>query len=514
MKEEQGRKTLEIITEGFIIAIIMIFPMCVDSTGFFRILECKYRCFLVINAIYISSLIIAFLYYLLFQKTNLLRDIKFNKIHWILISFLGVNVISTFISPFFSKYNLFVGVGRAEGLISITLYSLSFLNITLFGKFKRRYILYFSISSILINIISILQYIGFNPFNMYQDGIGTHNVSFIGTIGNVDFVSAVYCIVLTVSMSAYIFLEDNKKIEKIIYLLATYMGFFIFEVLDVLSGTVAFALTLLIVSPFIITNSKRLARLLMIGAMIILGYFTNLTINPTFYYDIGRIRLELQVNIISTMLMILAVIFVLLAFLISKRKFDLSKNKKVIKGLYLLIAISAIAFIIAIYFLNFSNGFLYEIHEILHGNLQDKFGTYRMFLWKRSIELVKDYPIIGTGPDTFAVRFMSKYAKEVASLGELTINDTAANSYLTILVNTGILGFITYITFLIFQLINVLKKTNQYSIIFLITFLCFIIQDFFNLWVVIVTPLFWVLMAVMFLTTTNNKTEEMEEKNE
>ena len=292
------------------------------------------------------------------------------------------------------------------------------------------------------------------------------------------------------------------------------MGFFIFEVLDVLSGTVAFALTLLIVSPFIITNSKRLARLLMIGAMIILGYFTNLTINPTFYYDIGRIRLELQVNIISTMLMILAVIFVLLAFLISKRKFDLSKNKKVIKGLYLLIAISAIAFIIAIYFLNFSNGFLYEIHEILHGNLQDEFGTYRMFLWKRSIELVKDYPIIGTGPDTFAVRFMSKYAKEVASLGELTINDTAANSYLTILVNTGILGFITYITFLIFQLINVLKKTNQYSIIFLITFLCFIIQDFFNLWVVIVTPLFWVLMAVMFLTTTNKDTEEMEEKNE
>ena len=331
MKKEQGRKILEIITEGFIIAIIMIFPLCVDSTGFFRILECKYRCFLVINATYIASLIITLLYYLLFQKTNLLADIKLNKIHWALISFLGVNVIATFISPFFNKYNLFVGIGRAEGLISITLYALSFLNITLFGKFKRRYIMYFSASSILINIVSILQYIGFNPFNMYQDGIGTHNVSFIGTIGNVDFVSAIYCILLTVSMSAYIFLEDNKKIEKVVYLLATYMGFFIFEVLDVLSGTVAFALTLLIASPFIITNSKRLARLLMIGAMIILGYFTNLSINPTFYYDIGRIKLEFQVNVISIMLIVLAIIFVILAHLISKRKFDLSKNNKIIK---------------------------------------------------------------------------------------------------------------------------------------------------------------------------------------
>ena len=58
----------------------------------------------------------------------------------------------------------------------------------MFGKFKKRYILYFSVSSILINTIAILQYIGFNPFNMYQNGIGTHNVSFMATIGNISFI--------------------------------------------------------------------------------------------------------------------------------------------------------------------------------------------------------------------------------------------------------------------------------------------------------------------------------------
>ena len=175
------------------------------------------------------------------------------------------------------------------------------------------------------------------------------------------------------------------------------------------------------------------------------------------------------------------------------------------------IAAAFVCSLTRVYFLNFSKGFLYEVHEILHGNFQDEFGTYRIFLWKRSIKLVKDYPIIGTGPDTFAVRFMEKYAKDVARLGELTINDTAANSYLTILVNTGILGITTYITFLVLQFINVLQKKNKYSIIFLVTFLCFIIQDFFNLWVVIITPLFWTLMAVMFLTTTNKNTKDMEE---
>lgn len=39
----------------------------------------------------------------------------------------------------------------------------------------------------------------YRPFNIYQDGIGTHNVSFMATIGNIDFISAMYCILLTVS---------------------------------------------------------------------------------------------------------------------------------------------------------------------------------------------------------------------------------------------------------------------------------------------------------------------------
>ncbi len=101
---------------------------------------------------------------------------------------------------------------------------------------------------------------------------------------------------------------------------------------------------------------------------------------------------------------------------------------------------------------------------------------------------------------------MAKYTNDVAKLGELTINDTAANSYLTILVNTGFLGVISYLTFISLQVKNEIKNINKYSIVFLIAFLCFLIQDCFNLWVVIVTPIFWILMAIMFICT-NSKTE-------
>ena len=65
--------------------------------------------------------------------------------------------------------------------------------------------------------------------------------------------------------------------------------------------------------------------------------------------------------------------------------------------------------IVIIYLVDFKDGFLYEIHEILHGNFDDDFGTYRLFLWKRTFGIFHEFPILGSGPDSFAIRFMAKY---------------------------------------------------------------------------------------------------------
>lgn len=488
------------ITNIYIFVMVVLFPLCVDSTGFFKILECKYSYFLGINVIYIFTIIVILMYFKMFRNTNFFKHLKLSNIQKVAIVFLVVNVVSTLLSPFLKKYNLFVGVGRAEGLITITLYILSFLNISLFGKFEKKYILYFSISSLMVNIISILQYIGFNPLNMYQDGIGTHNVSFIGTIGNVDFVSAYYTIVLTISMAAFIFINDDKKYIKFIHLASVYTGFFIFEVLDVRSGTLAFGVILAIVLPLIVTNSKRFAKLLIITAFILLGYATNIVLNPVFHYSLGKIVLEIQFPLIAIILNVCILSFLILAYILYKRDFDFSNYKKMVKLYYIILAILILSFVAVLYFVDFDLGFLHEIHEILHGNFNDEFGTYRLFLWKRSIKLIKDYPLLGTGNDTFAVRFMTKYAKDVADLGELTINDTAANVYLTMLVNIGIVGLLVYLIFISLQIKNSFKNLNKETTVLLIAFVCYLIQDLFNLWVVVVTPIFWILMAILYIS--------------
>ena len=500
-------KILDIITEIYIFAIIIIFPLCVDSTGFFRILECKYRTFQIISVSYIALSLIILIYYYIFNKIKIFEDKKLSIIQICVIAFWLINVISCLFSPYLNEYNLLVGVGRGEGLINITLYCLSFIAITLFGKFRKRYILYFSISSICLNTIAILQYIGFNPLNMYQDGIGTHNVSFMTTIGNIDFISAMYCILLTVSFSAFVLLDDKLR-YKIIHLTSIFMGFFIFIIINVMSGRVAFLAIFVLLFPFIVTDSKKLYRTIIALSMIILGLAINIIINPQYHYSIQKLTLDFQFNEIALILLILTGIFLFLSNILRRNEYNLSNNKKIIKILYIIIIASIILALLFLYFINFKSGILYEIHELLHGNFDDDFGTYRVFLWKRAFSLLDENWLIGSGPDTFAVRFMDRYTEDVKALGEYSINDTAANVYITMLINIGIVGLTAYLLFMFFQLRDGIKRRNNYSIILLITILCYWIQDFFNLWVVIVVPVFWVLMSIHHLAL-DEETKEL-----
>ena len=285
--EQLGKNKLELITNIYIFLMILVFPLIVDKTGFFRILECKWKSFIIITSIYIIGIIIVNLYYLLFHKIKLYNK-RLSIIEWSAILFLIINVLSYLFSPYRGTHNLLLGTGRGEGLIVSSLYILSFLFVAHFGKFDKRHILYFSVSSVLVSFIVILQFIGFNPFNMYQDGIGTHNVSFMATIGNIDFISAYYTITLTISCMALLFLNNNKN-EIIIHFISILFGSFIFNIIEVDSGKVAFLAVFLLIVPFVFKNNKNLSTGLKIVATVLLAIAINMFINVEYHYDLGKL---------------------------------------------------------------------------------------------------------------------------------------------------------------------------------------------------------------------------------
>ena len=118
-----------------------------------------------------------------------------------------------------------------------------------------------------------------------------------------------------------------------------------------------------------------------------------------------------------------------------------------------------------------------------------------MFLWKRTIPLIFNYPILGSGPDTFIIQFMSKYTMDVLSIGPYSINDMAGNIYLTMLVNIGFVGLLAYLRIFYLLLKKLYKSSVYYKILFL-TIVCYLIQSCFNLSVVIITPIFWAIVGI------------------
>lgn len=489
-------KKLYKITEIFIISLLILFPLLVDKNGYVAILECKYQMFLYITITYFLIINFLILYNILFNKISLYDIIKYKKEYVFILLLLFIYLISTLFSPFFHNHDLFIGVGRGEGLITSVLYLMVFTYIITFSKFNKRYLLYFSISSIFVNFIGILQYFGLNVFDMFKEGMGTYNQSFITTIGNVDFVSALYCILLPVSMYSFIFIDDNNIHENLLHCISLLFGFFLFSIIDVNSGKVGLLFAFIIISPFIFTNSKRLLKSLVVFLIFLFSYFINYFLNPLYYYKIGKILLNIQINYISIGFIILMLILLILINLLKKINYDYSKNKKLIKKIYYSYVIILVLLLLILYFVNIDVGMITEIRELLHGNFNDEFGTYRIFLWKRTLKLIPNYFFFGSGPDTFAIRFMSKYTNDVIALGSYSINDTAGNIYLTMIVNTGIFSLIMFLSLIFLEIKKYLKNYNKYNLVLLLTIITYCAQSFFNLSVVIITPIFWLTLGI------------------
>ena len=160
-----------------------------------------------------------------------------------------------------------------------------------------------------------------------------------------------------------------------------------------------------------------------------------------------------------------------------------------------------------------ASGLLYEARQILHGNFDDRFGSSRIFIWKRAINLIMAKPAFGYGPDSFFQAF-APYQREAFEVADVYF-DKAHNEYLQILICTGIAGLTSYMTLLAGAMargFTKLKKeysatpaqnnsaplNQNYKILpYLAAVAAYLLQAFFNISVPITAPLLWVLLGVL-----------------
>lgn len=120
-------------------------------------------------------------------------------------------------------------------------------------------------------------------------------------------------------------------------------------------------------------------------------------------------------------------------------------------------------------------------------------GSYRIFIWTHVLALIKERPMTGYGFDYLPKLFFEYYQKDMQSvMGRLMTIDKAHNEYLNIAVSAGIPSLIAYLTLLFVVLKNSLSKEKN---LLLAVIIAYLVQAFFNISVVSVAFIFWILLG-------------------
>ena len=155
-----------------------------------------------------------------------------------------------------------------------------------------------------------------------------------------------------------------------------------------------------------------------------------------------------------------------------------------------------------------------EIGETITGNAKPIYGSGRIYIWKRTLEIVPDNLWNGVGIDNFYLAFDDSNILVDPYSGSRV--DKAHNEYLQKLVTEGIFSIILYIGLLgilcirsMIQIFKERKKENVLLISLFLSFIAYCIQAFFNISVISVAPIFYIIMGLLCSFSSGGKNEKV-----
>ncbi len=147
------------------------------------------------------------------------------------------------------------------------------------------------------------------------------------------------------------------------------------------------------------------------------------------------------------------------------------------------------------------SGTLWELSRVLHGDIRDSFGSSRVQIWRRCLELWKENPWLGGGPGTFSLRADIEWSRYVEAIGDYrraTVRN-AHNAYLGYLTDVGLLGLGCYLALIVCSVFTWRQRRFDgpfYEALGL-SLLAALAQDFFCVNLCLVSPMMWVLWGLL-----------------
>lgn len=520
MMEIDGRnfKAENVITDVFITLMCSVFLLI--ACDYRRIADCKYTIFLVICGGYCAVMAFTVFQRFIFRAEGFEKSsadsVSGAENKWsraaraAAVFYLLFTLISAFLSDYFPE--TIVGISRHDGALTETIYVLIFIFVSKYYSPRLRHLVIFAASVIIFAAAGLAQAAGFDLLRLYPEGLAwvdrnvKYSGEFITTIGNADLVSAFLCIAVPLFLCASVFFivfaaGSGKKCSGKYTEKQSKMRF-----RNIFTGTVCFA-----------------AGILSLALMMVIKVSAGIT------------ALCLTAVFTAPLIFTVCAIF---------KNFNVLGNKDIVKRLLkrlkrnlklyvCVVAAAAIMFFSVVYADGSLRGAAGELHEIIHGNIDDSFGSGRIYIYRN---IVKDIPknlLFGSGPDTVSKLDIEPFTRFDAERG-ITITahiDTAHNEQLNILACQGIFALGAWAAVIFCTFAGGLKKcivslkclmnfsadmnineksaaekrcaaesvalTAALTVSFTAAFIAYIIQSMFSFSSCAVTPYFWLLCAAL-----------------
>ncbi len=513
MNKSNSVRYPEIITDVYLSIMFLIFPLFVGSRGYLNITEVKYNLFKWATIFYIAVMLLTLIEVSLIGKYSeiiaKLRQFSITKA--CVIGYAICCCISALVSEYRSK--VWLGAGRYEGLGTILLYAALFFFVSYFGKFKKWYLYLFGVVVLVNTAISVMQYAGYNPLLLFPKGYTYHDAfklyanAFLGTLGNIDILSAFLSLVIPL-FYAYFILKDNSWILMFPFA----AGVFLLLLSGVSAGIAGIGIGAFVTIPLIANTKRGFAKALFsIGIAALCAVIWQ---SISFTYENRVTQLNFRFGIIPAMLILAAFIFFMMAYAISlSEKSKLWDSQVAKKVLVACLAFAAVGGIVVIWAYPFKDTFLADAHQILHGNIDPKLGSSRIQIWQEVIKLIPKNVWFGGGPDTLVERITFSFKRYDPTLGIKieSFIDNAHNDYLNILANTGVISLVFYMAALISAAVRAVHKSisNITALVILVTLISYLTQIFFSFSICIVSPFFWIFFGLFEATLFKNNKKDV-----
>ncbi len=374
------------------------------------------------------------------------------------------------------------GALRYEGTLTQLCYGILFLILSQLPVKKQPWLDAVSAALLFYCIIVVIQYTGGNPFGLFPATMGFPTTyKFQGTMGNTNMVSAYLSLVIPLLSFAYV--QDGRKI----WLVSALWGTLLMSSLAVQSGILALgALILLLLILLLCMPQYRIRAGLTITGLVAMVLLRQVIRLP--WFDGGK-----TLGLIPARVWMPAVWLLFGSAML--KLLGRWKGSVRLRTVLLVLVMLGILAIVAIALLPIpkkAQG-LWELHRIFQGKAKDSFGSGRLGMWRYTLDLCRESPLFGTGPDTFYYAMGNYLAENSIQLKQAF--DTPHNSFLAIAVGSGWPALILYFFLICAALLRIRQQPQAFSLAAAVC--CYLVQSFFTFSICLVSPMFFALLGIL-----------------